>query len=669
MPAKLPFLSCIMLACFSSSALAHSNNAELFDLSIKDLSNVQVSSVSKTLENAFKSAAAIYVLTQEQIQRSSATSVPELLRMVPGVEVAQISSNKWAITARGFNDQLANKLLVLIDGRTVYSPHFSGVYWDAQDVLLEDIERIEVIRGPGGALWGANAVNGVINIITKHAKNTQGTYVSAGTGTIENGFAEARYGGNAGDGLYYRGYARFFDRDNFHTVNGDNAKDDWNIGKAGFRVDWEQSPQDTKTLQGDIYQGKENEGRTLLFPSLVPPFVNPTIDGEGGDVSGGNILGRWESVLSDTSSLQFQTYIDNARRQYTELGTNTTTFDNELQHSWQPNQTHEIVSGVGFRYITESIHTGQFFNHFNTNKYDSLYTAFAQDKIALVPETLFFTLGSKFEVNNYTGFEYQPTARLAWSVTDKQTLWTAISRAVRTPNHAEHDFNTIVGVVPPGVIAPNTPAGFVRWQGNPSLDAETLTAYEAGYRIQPRENMNFSLSAFYNDFDDLVTNERSAIFPNATTALTTQFQNGAEGEVYGIELTGEVDVTPNWRLTGSYSFVTLDLHLKPGSTDTRVETYEGTSPKNRFSILSNWNIADNIFFDNALYVVESLPTDAIPSYTRFDTKLAWKPVQSNEIGIVGQNLLDNRHPEFSESLFATATEVPRSVYGYVKWWF
>lgn len=659
---------CILTLTFNT---AHATNPteDLFNLSIEELSNVEISSVSKTLENAFKSAAAIDVLTQEQIRRSGATSIPELLRMVPGVEVAQISSNKWAVTARGFNDQLANKLLVLIDGRSVYSPHFSGVYWDVQDVMLEDIERIEVIRGPGGAIWGANAVNGVINIITKPARNTQGNYVSAGIGSLEKGFIEARHGGHTSDGVYYRGYAKFFDRGNFHTIDGDNAKDAWNIGKGGFRLDWNKTPQDSMTFQGDIYQGKENEDRTLFFPALTPTLTDPTVDAEGGDVSGGNISATWKRVVSGNSSVMFQSYLDNARRHYTELGTNTTSFDNEFQHNWTPDKTHEIVWGAGFRYIAETIHTGRFFNHFNHNKDDTLYTVFAQDKIALWPDRLFLTLGGKLEVNSYTDTEYQPTARLAWTPTDKQTLWTAISRAVRTPNHAEHDFNSIIGILPPGTVAPNTPAGFIRWQGNPGLEAETLMAYEAGYRIQPQDDMNLSVSVFYNDFDRLVTSEQGTFFPDASTALVLPFANGAYGEVYGAECSAQWEITPVWRISSNYTFITLDLHRDIGSTDTRVESYEGTSPKNRFSFISHWNITERLFFDHAFYVVESLPTDTIPSYTRFDSKLAWKPETSMEFGIVGQNLLDNRHPEFSESFFARASEVPRSVYAYTKWWF
>lgn len=659
----------VFLVMYSLPAYATQNSSDLFDLSISDLSNVKISSVSKTWENAFKSAAAVDVLTDEHIQRSGATTIPELLRMLPGVEVAQISSNKWAITARGFNDQLANKLLVLIDGRTVYSPHFSGVYWDVQDVILEDIERIEAIRGPGGTLWGANAVNGVINIITKHAKNTQGNYASVGIGTIENGFAEFRNGGKIGDSAYYRAYGKVFDRDDSHTITGENAKDDWQMARGGFRLDWDKSPSEAVTLQGDIYQGKENEGRMLMFPALTSPFVDPTIDHEGGDVSSGNLLARWESTLSENSSIKLQSYIDNARRHYTELGTNTTTFDNEFQHIWRPDNRNEIVWGLGFRYISESIHTGQYFDHFNMNKDDTLYTAFLQDKFTLIPDNLYLTLGSKFEMNQYTDFEYQPTARFAWTPTDNQTLWGAVSRAVRTPNHAEDDFYTVVGALPPNTLAPNTPAGFVRWQGNPYLQSETMTAYELGYRIQPKENMLMSLVGFYNDFDDLVTNRMGSLFPDATTALAMPFENGAEGEVYGVEFSAQADITPVWRVTGSYSFVTLDLHLKPGSTDPRMESYEGTSPKNRFSLLSNWNITENVYMDNALYVVENLPGDNIPSYARFDTKLSWKPCDSQEYGVVGQNLLDNRHPEFSESLFATPTEVPRSVYGYMKWWF
>lgn len=657
---------CLLVCCFGMPGNTWARQGSVFDLSLAELSNIKVTSISKTEENAFRAPVPIFVITEEDIRRSGATSIPEVLRMAPGIEVARISANKWAITARGFNDQLANKLLVLMDGRSVYNGHFSGVYWDVQDTLLEDIDRIEVIRGPGGSTWGSNAVNGVINIITKQAKATQGTYISA-TGGTDGGIGEGRYGGMLGDNGYYRSYVKYLDHDNFREMDGHNAFDGWHAGRGGFRVDWDKSPQESFTVQGDAYQGKENEGRTLWLPSLAPPFMQAFPDDDGGKVSGGNVMFKWENTISTTSGTYVQAYIDNAIRDYSYLGQEQNTFDVDFQHHWMVAEKHHVTWGAGGRYTYQSIDESPVFDHLSNHRYDVLYSLFAEDKITLLPETLEAVIGSKLEHNPYTGLEAQPSARLAWFLSEQQTAWAGISRAVRTPNFVEHNFNTIVSVMPPGTLGTGTPAGFVKWQGNPAMESETLIAYELGYRARPTNKFSVDVTGYYHDFNRLATLERSALFPAPDMAFFLRFDNRASGEVYGAEVSATYDAAENWRLVSAYTLSRLSLHRDAGSTDNLEEPLEGRTPRNKVSLHSYWNVTEELMVDNGVYFVDNL--SGIPAYMRVDARVAWQPVAVVELGLVGQNVFDHAHPEFPESLLASPTEVPRAVFGYVAWRF
>ncbi len=652
----------LLLAVFSSSTVAAAEaQSDLFDKSLDELTKVKITSVSKVSEESFRSPASVFVITSEEIQRSGATSIPELLRQVPGVDVAEISANKWAISARGFTDQLSNKLLVLIDGRSVYTPHFSGVYWDVQDTILDDIERIEVIRGPGAALWGANAVNGVINIITKHTKDTQGTYISSGVGNNVQNITEGRYGGSIGDSISYRSYAKFLKVDDTEQANGASANDGWFMNRSGFRVDVQKSPSDSITVQGDIYEGNENKGRIATYPTLTAPYSQSIQDAEGGDVGGGNITTTWNKNLDKDSDLQVKFYYDNARRDYIVQSVLVQTFDFDFQHSFKPNDINQIVWGGGSRYNMERSDGSVYFNYQNDHKYYNIQNIFLQDKISLLPDTLFLTLGSKFEVNTFTGFEYEPSAKLEWSVDDKQTIWSAVSRAVRMPSRSEEDIDLVVG------SRKAVPSGYYVWHGNDDLESEEVVAYEIGYRIRPQNNLLFDITGFFNDYKNLRTAERGAIFPTTTTAMSFPLQNKGYGESYGIETSANYDVAKNWRLTAGYTFFTLDLHLDAGSTDTSLQTMEGNSPKNRFTFASRYNIGKHFQFDNTLYYVDNLSTRRIPGYTRFDTRIAWLTSDNMEISLIGQNLFDESHPEFTGALFSSATEVGRSVFGKVAW--
>lgn len=657
---KLIFLICLLYPALSLAAESNRLN-NLLSTSISELTNLPVTSVSKLEESRFRSPAAIYVLTSEDLRRLGVQSIPEALRFVPGLDVAQISANKWAISARGFTDQLSNKLLVLMDGRSVYSPHFSGVYWDVQDALIEDVERIEVIRGPGAALWGANAVNGVINIITRQARDSQGGYVSTGFGNAVQNITQARYGSRVGDNLFYRSYAKYSKWDDLTQTNGANANDGWFMQRGGFRVDYEASPQESYTFQGDIYEGNENKGRILRYPSLAAPYVQPTTDAEGGDVGGGNFMFRREKQHSPHSQSKLQVYYDNARRDYADQGILGQTFDMELQRSFLPHPRHQLLVGAGARYVTERTDGSTFFDYPNDHKYYHTLNSFVQDKIALRPDSLYLTLGSKLEENSFSDVEWQPSARLAWHVDDKQTVWTAVSRAVRTPSRAENDLRLVVGVAPG--------AGYLKWQGTDEFDAETLTAYELGYRIRPFENFSFDATGFIHDYSHLRTAERGALFPAPNTARFYPFSNNGYGESYGIELSADYQILPNWRLSANYTFLSVDLHTEAGSTDTVLAGLEGNAPKNRFNLQSSYKLSPTLEWNQTVYYNDNRTSLRIPSYTRVDSSLIWKAQPNLEFALAGQNLLDDQHPEFSASLFSSATNVPRSVFGSITWRF
>ncbi len=445
----------------------------LLDLSLEELMELKVTSLAKKPVSLARSPAALTVITAEEIRRSGLTTIPEVLRLVPGIDVAQIDANKWAISSRGFNGRFANKLLVLIDGRTVYSPVFTGVYWDVQDMLLEDIERIEVIRGPGGTLWGANAVNGIVNIITKHAKDTQGGLAQAGAGDQERGLGALRYGGKMGEDVHYRFSGKYFSRDDFVTAREDDAHDQWHMVRGTFRLDWDTSERDELMLQGAIYDGEADE--TGILTSLTPPSVLSATDTT--ELSGGHALLRFTHRQSDASEWVVQAYFDRAERFDDALGPiDVDTYDLDFQHRFPTGEHHELTWGLGYRRVEDDLPDAFTVSFDPLSRGVDLWSAFVQDEIILM-EDLRLTLGSKFEHNDYSGFEFQPSARALWEVRPQHILWGAVSRAVRTPSRAESDFRVNVAASP-GPVSPV----LVSILGNPDVEAEELFAYELGYR-------------------------------------------------------------------------------------------------------------------------------------------------------------------------------------------
>lgn len=617
-----------------------------------------VTSVSKRPENLSEAPAAIHMITQEDIRRSGATSIPEALRLVPGLQVARVDAHTWAISARGFNDVFANKLLVVQDGRSVYTPLFSGVFWDVQDTMLEDIDRIEVIRGPGATLWGANAVNGVINIITKKARDTQGFLITSGAGTEERGFGGIRYGGKLSDSAFFRVYGKYFNRDDSVLSNGADAGDSAQMGRGGFRIDWEASDRNLFTFQGDVYRGSAGQIYTNATPGF--PFVQTVRDDF--TVSGGNLLGRWAHTFSDSSDLKLQLYHDRTTRETAVFQERRDTYDLDLQHNFQLGERHNLVWGAGYRLSADKVANRFTVSLNDPQRRTQLFSTFAQDEITLLKDRLKLTLGSKFEHNDYTGFEIQPSGRLLWTPSEYQSVWGSISRAVRTPSRADDD------IVLNQITA--TPGLRTRILGNHDFSSEKLMAYEVGYRFRPVPRVSLDVSAFYNVYDDLRSLEPLGFSPGPPAVATFGIANQLRGETYGFEFAPSWQVLAGWRLQAGYTYLQMQLHRQPGSKDPSTETHEGRSPHHQVTVRSIMDFPHHVQFDSTLRYVDGLPSLGISSYFALDLRLGWTPTKRLEFSLVGQNVLDDHHLEFRPSSISTqTTEVERSVYGKITWRF
>jgi len=661
-----------MTVCWAGDFSEDDEINYLKKIGFENLFEVEVTSVSRKSEKLSDAAAAVFVVDNEDILRSGATSIPEVLRMVPGLEVARIDANKWAITSRGFNGRFANKLLVLIDGRTVYTPLFSGVFWDMKDTLLEDVGRIEVIRGPGSTLWGANAVNGVINIITKHTKGSQGGLVTAGTGTEEKGFGSIRYGGNIGQDTHYRVYAKYFDRDSGVYASKKDAADEWDVLRVGFRMDWQGSERNSLILQGDIYDGET--GETVITKSLDPD-EKPVFNSKN-DTTGANLHGRWKHSISETSEMILQLYYYRSEQKSSMLERTHDTYDIDFQHQFVLSDRHDIVWGVGYRRIDDNI-GGTFYTSWEPDsRGDDLLSGFVQDSITLAEDVLRLTLGSKFEYNEYTDFEIQPNVRLIWTPEERHSIWAAVSRAVRTPSRAEHDGRINVMVIPVGDPQNPFPVPLVvSLFSDEDFKSEDLVAYELGYRVLPTDQLSLDVAMFYNAYDKLRTIEPGNPFLENTPlpphfVLPSTADNKMEGKTYGVELAVDWRTFDWWRLQGAYTYLHMQLSLDGNSRDTTSESAEGESPHHQISLRSSMDLVRNLELDLWVRYVENLPSQGVGSYVTLDARLGWKPHKNLEVSIVGQNLLDSYHLEFEpEIIDIFPTELERSVYGKIKWQF
>jgi iron complex outermembrane receptor protein len=632
---------------------------DLTDMSLEALMNLEVTSVSKKPQRQSDAAAAIFVVTNNDLRRWGVTNIPEALRRVPGIDVARIDANKWAITSRGFNSRFANKLLVLIDGRSVYTPLFAGVYWDTQDVVLEDVDRIEVIRGPGGTLWGANAVNGVINIITRSSADTRGDMVSVTAGDEVKGIGTVRHGGKLKNGADYRVYAKYSSYDEGYSKS--DSHDDWRRGQVGFRTDWVKTENDSITLQGDLYQGKAGQLVNVPVGAAGPPptTILPTVDDT--DTDGGNLLFRWSRVLENGSDFALQMYYDHVGLDGIVLQEDRDTFDLDFQHHFQWQDKHDVVWGFDYRFTHDDTDDTSSFNLHSSSRSVNLYSTFIQDEISL-RDDLRLTLGSKLEHNDFTGFEVQPNVRLAWAFKEDQTLWGSVSRAVRTPARGEHD--VMLRIVPPPGMDPGVPF-FAK--GNSSYDSEDLIAYELGYRLNYHNIWSLDVATFYNDYDNLRTLEPEF---DPAPALLFPFNNNMSGETHGLEIAGLWQVRPGWRLNASYSYLEMSLDLNSGSPDTASKSSEDASPTSKAALWSALDFGNGFEFDAALRYVGDIEVNGIDidSYVEVDLRLGWEARPGLELSLIGQNLLDNHHPEFLPDFISSQpTEVERSIYARLSW--
>ena len=652
----------ILLVSLALPAWPQEKPVDLTDQSLEDLMNIKVTSVSKKEQKLSQVAAAVFVISAEDIRRSGATNIPDLLRMVPGLDVAQISANTWAISARGFNLQFANKLLVLIDGRAVYTPLFGGVDWDTQDVPLEDIERIEVIRGPGGAVWGANAVNGVINIITKKAADTHGGLLVAGGGNIDQEFGTAQYGGNAGKESDYRVFAKYLNDDHFPDLNGQNGLDGWHLLHGGFRVDSNLSTKDSLTTQGDLYTG--NEGAVIVHSVFNPPG-NVNVE-RLSELSGGNILSRWHHTFSDRSDTTFQFYFD----RYTRTGPNTrevrNTFDLDFQHHFAWGSRQDVIWGLGYRHTgdqTVGTIDGTFIP---ADKAGDLFSTFIQDQITLKPDRVFLTVGTKLENSYFTGFDLQPTVRIAWTPSARRTFWAAVSRASRTPTRRDEGLNAVLAALP-------GPAEVVLL-GSTNAKSEHVIAYEAGYRAQPFDRLSIDATVFFNSYHNLqgVDLLSDVLQSNPPLLIHREtFNNDLHGTTEGIELAAKWKVNGRWTLSPGYSFLEMHLHTDPGSEDTTsVASIQGTNPVHQAQLRSHLELLHGLSWDAAAYFVDRLPAPLIASHTRVDTQLSWRIAESANLSLVGQDLLSDHHVEFNDPLQSVnSSQIKRSAYAKFTWRF
>ena len=641
-------------------------------MSLEQLMNLDVTSVSKEPEPYKNAPAAIDVITSDEIRRSGASSIPEALRLADNLDVAQVSSSGWDISARGFNSSVSDKLLVLMDGRSVYTPLFAGVIWGSQDYLLADIDRIEVVSGPGGTLWGANAVNGVINITSKSAKDTQGLYVEAGGGSQLEDFTAARYGGLLATNVYYRVYAKYFDVGSEVFDNGSSANDSWNRGQAGFRIDSEASPQNPLTLQGDFYVGQSD--------------VTPGGEGNpqaSGTTFGGNMLGRWTHIFSDENDLSLQVYYDRTHIEAPFPGApdvpafpplfpespaipagtlhdDLDTVDVDFQDRFQLGERNHIVWGLGYRFTHDVVGNIPTVTFLPATLDQNLFSGFVQDEIKLL-DKVHLTLGSKVEHNDYTGFEYEPSARLQWDVTDKQMIWGAVSRSVRMPSRYDTDLYQ---------PAPNYVYVY-HLTGNPDFESENVVAYELGYRAQITSKFSGSLSAFYNDYHNL-RSESEKITPTSLTSLIDiNFQNNLEGDTYGFELSADYQLLTWWRLHAGYDLLKENIHVKPGAIDVDKGLNETADPENQVFLRSSMDLPGHTELDANARWIDTVRNNngstvgTVPGYFELDVRLGWHVTKNLEVSIVGQNLL---HAQHAEAGFPgpTQEQIVRGVYGKIS---
>ncbi len=642
----------------TSSAEEWSPPEDINLMSLEDLVHVEVTSINKRAERASEAAAAIFVITSEDIRRSGAKTIPEALRMAPGLIVAQVDSNSWAISARGFNGQFSDKLLVLMDGRTLYTPMFAGTYWDVQDYVMEDIDRIEVIRGPGATIWGANAVLGVISIITKTAGDTQGGegVTLAGTERISQ---SVRYGGQAGENGHYRVYGKAFRQDALPQGEAGEEFDDNTQGSVGFRTDFTPSDKDTVTISGDVYAGETgSQGTSLIAPGTPDDYEYDE------ETMGANVIGRWDHRIDDRSSLGLQSYIDWAHRDTFNSKWDAFTFDLEFQHRISLIEHNELTWGLGYRRYNDDIEPSYETSFDPGDVGMNTFSGFVQDEHRWLDESLRLTVGTKLENNDFTGFEYQPTARLAY-LFGKNTIWGAFSRTVQTRSRVD---DLTYNIEPPPTV----------YGGDPDADAEVVQSWELGYRTEFLGKASLDLAGFYNDHQK---QRDFMVYPPEAPGGPIIYRGGDDGEAqsWGVELAMNWVAFDWWTLGGTYTYLKIEKEVQevdgalyiPGFTpmpgDPSAEEYN--YPAHQIGLNSKMNLPYDLQFDTYAYYMDEVPEVMTDRRVRLDLRLGWTPTENFDVSLVGQNLLYDEEPEWGSQLTFASGRPGRSAYLKLTWGF
>ncbi len=677
----------LLMTCISMAVPAWprgDTEKALLDLGFEQLMDLEVSTAARKEQPLSQTPAAAYVITSDDIRRSGAASIPEALRLAPGVAVAQISPSKWSVSIRGFSGRFANKLLVLIDGRSIYTPAFSGVYWEIHDLPLEDIERIEVIRGPGATLWGANAVNGIINIITRHASATHGAALDLrGGSNLQSG--SLRWGGRLGEQADLRLYAKAQRQDGFEATGGSELENGYQRQQAGFRADWAVGGSDQFTLQGDLIRLDQDQEQNI--PDLAnPPAFSSRIQ-DRVDVNAGNLLARWERSLAVDSEVRLQAYYDYYEREEFSRSERVATLDLDLQHHFSAAGRHDIIWGLAYRHTDDTTRGNP---ALVTERRDSrsldTFSGFIQDEIELVDDSLWLTLGSKVEHNDLTGVEWQPNVRALWTPDADQSLWGSISRAVRTPSFGERDYSIARNSIPPFSAQNPGPLPIIQTlDGDPGYGSERLVAYELGYRRRFDPRLTLDAALYYNDYDHLlVTRFVAPQFQGDHLSLPTLFHNDMAGSTYGAELTLDWHPAAQWRIQPSLALWQADLHLKAdnnlpaAAAQGAIRFREQSDPQLQFSLRAGWSPRSDLDLDLWLRHVSEVPTlggstdpgvAGADAYTTLDLRAAWRPLAGLELALIGKNLLQDQHREGVEELYAVPSEVPRSIMATLRYGF
>lgn len=650
------YLSLFALFSILPQHLQAASLSELTSFSIEELLGQEVTSVSRKEQNLYTAPAAVYVITAEDIRRRGASNLPEALAMAPGLIVRAIDGNKWSVGSRGHSGVYSNKLLVQIDGRSIYTPTFSGVYWDQHTIPMHDIERIEVIRGSGATLWGANAVHGIINIITKHASDSQGGYVEASAGNKNEGSASIRYGGSISDSAQFRINALTSERDSNTRYDGTgSAKDSSENRSITFRIDGSPSMRDSWGVAGGFHDNKHQQSLSVLNTSpALPPFAffQPNVSDEV-EIKNLYLRGNWSHYHENGAESVLHFYVDDYDREEIYLTQDVKTYDLDYQLTLPAIGNHDLILGAGYRTINAKYKNTYAVSILPDETDLDLFSAFIQDEYTFIPDKLSMTIGSKFEHHDYTGWEIQPNVRLAYTPEPGHFTWASVSKAVRTPSIAERGSNIQTGFTVP----------VTTWaQGSSSLDSENVTSYEIGYRYFSSNLYTLDVSIFYNDYEDYLSFEQ-------INPITFQMGNNRSGKSYGFELSSVWQPTASWQLSANYSYLNVDMKSDLDSPQS-VDVIHGSYAKNMFKLHSAWDISSRWSLDTWVYYIDEVPVPStyalfqnisVPDSIATNARLAWKAHKDLEFALTARNIFDEKNLESVGESLSTPTEIERSI--------